>query len=137
MPSVHILGQILGASGFAQDKLFCKYKIIYDHKSMRLTDGDPEDQTQLSSASVGLPRIFFKTDTTTVFLATLSNPRPDLIHSFFFLCNVVLFHLLSSFLFFLCPNIQLYRQLVNLILSVTPSIFILLARALKDGQRSW
>ena len=60
MPSVHILGQILGASGFAQDKLFCKYKIIYDHKSMRLTDGDPEDQTQLSSASVGLPRIFFK-----------------------------------------------------------------------------
>jgi len=59
MPSVHILGQILGASGFAQDKLFCKYKIIYDHKSMRLTDGDPEDQTQLSSASVGLPRIFF------------------------------------------------------------------------------
>jgi B9 domain-containing protein 2 len=51
MPSVHILGQILGASGFAEDKLFCKYKIIYDHKSMRLTDGDPEDQTQLSSAS--------------------------------------------------------------------------------------
>ena len=55
MPSVHILGQILGASGFAEDKLFCKYKIIYDHKSMRLTDGDPEDQTQLSSASVGFP----------------------------------------------------------------------------------
>jgi hypothetical protein len=74
MPSVHILGQILGASGFAQDKLFCKYKIIYDHKSMRLTDGDPEDQTQLSSASVGLPRFFFfqtDTTTTTVFLATL------------------------------------------------------------------
>ena len=52
MPSVHIIGQVLGASGFTEDKLFCKYKVVYDHKSMRLIDGDPEDQTQLASASV-------------------------------------------------------------------------------------
>ena len=51
MPSIHIIGQVLGASGFTEEKLFCKYKIIYDHKSMRLIDGDPEDQTQLASAS--------------------------------------------------------------------------------------
>ena len=52
MPQVHIIGQVLGATGFAQDKLFCKYKINYDHRSMRLVDGEPEDQTQLSATSV-------------------------------------------------------------------------------------
>jgi len=56
MPSVHIVGQILGASGFTEDKLFCKYKVVYDHKSMTLIAGDSEDQTQLASASV---RLFF------------------------------------------------------------------------------
>ena len=43
MPSVHIVGQILGASGFTEDKLFCKYKVVYDHKSMTLIAGDSED----------------------------------------------------------------------------------------------
>ena len=52
MPQVHIIGQVLGASGFAQDKLFCKYKVNYDHRSMRLVDGEPEDQTQLSTTNV-------------------------------------------------------------------------------------
>lgn len=55
MPSVHILGQILGASGFSEDKLFCKYKVIWNRKTMRLIDGDTEDQTQLSSSSVSTP----------------------------------------------------------------------------------
>ena len=52
MPEVHILGQILGASGFGDDMLFCKFKFVFGSESFLLLTGDPEDQTQLSAVSV-------------------------------------------------------------------------------------
>ena len=60
MPQVHIVGQVLGASGFDEDKLFCKYKVNYDYRSMRLVDGEPEDQTQLSTTNVSCVTLVLK-----------------------------------------------------------------------------
>lgn len=120
MPSVHIVGQILGASGFTEDKLFCKYKVVYDHKSMTLIAGDSEDQTQLASASVRLFfYIFLVVTTVVVFL--------------FSSCCFILWFL--TFTFVSVSIRSCFRQLVTRMPLGSLSIFNLDARDWKVGLK--
>ncbi|CAF3883454.1 unnamed protein product [Rotaria sp. Silwood2] len=50
MAEVHIIGQILGASGFPESSLFCKWKVQMG-SAWRVLQGDHEGQTQVDDPS--------------------------------------------------------------------------------------
>eukprot|EP00943_MAST-04B_sp_MAST-4B-sp1_P000383 g383.t1 len=47
MPSLSIVGQILGCTGFDADRIFCKFRIETKSASWSIVYGDPDGQTQL------------------------------------------------------------------------------------------
>ncbi|CAF0823982.1 unnamed protein product [Didymodactylos carnosus] len=50
MTEVHVIGSILGGSGFPDESLFCKWK-IHAGSAWRVLQGDQEGQTQVDSPS--------------------------------------------------------------------------------------
>ena len=52
MAEVHIIGQLLGGSGFSNSQLFCKWKLVAG-SAWRLLEGDAEGQTQVDSPADG------------------------------------------------------------------------------------
>lgn len=52
MSEVHVIGQILGASGFTEANLFCKWKVQMG-SAWRVLEGDAEGQTQVDFPSDG------------------------------------------------------------------------------------
>ena len=90
-----------------------QYKIVYDNKSMRLIDGDPEDQTQLASASVRSSKKLLPNSQYLSFQPTVK------ILMFFF------------FLLFNKNRPSAIHTLLDILL-----IFILVVLDWKDGQKS-
>lgn len=50
MAEVHVIGQILGGSGFPESSLFCKWKVQVG-SAWRVLEGDAEGQTQVDDPS--------------------------------------------------------------------------------------
>lgn len=52
MAEVHIIGQILGGSGFPESSLFCKWKVAMGG-GWNIIEGDQEGQTQVDEPTDG------------------------------------------------------------------------------------
>lgn len=52
MAEVHVIGQILGGSGFPESSLFCKWKVQMG-SAWRVLEGDTEGQTQVDEPTDG------------------------------------------------------------------------------------
>lgn len=50
MAEVHVIGQIIGGSGFPESSLFCKWK-VHMGSAWRVLQGDSEGQTQVDDPS--------------------------------------------------------------------------------------
>lgn len=50
MAEVHVIGQIIGGSGFPESSLFCKWKVQMG-SAWRVLQGDSEGQTQVDDPS--------------------------------------------------------------------------------------
>ncbi|XP_073879794.1 B9 domain-containing protein 2 isoform X3 [Macaca fascicularis] len=52
MAEVHVIGQIMGASGFSESSLFCKWG-IHTGAAWKLLSGVREGQTQVDTPQIG------------------------------------------------------------------------------------
>ena len=53
MPRLHILGQLLGASGFSESDIFCQYRVVFDKETFSVLEGKIDGCTQTASDKVG------------------------------------------------------------------------------------
>ncbi|PRP84857.1 hypothetical protein PROFUN_07511 [Planoprotostelium fungivorum] len=58
MPYVHIIGDIVGASGFPSQSLFCKWDVVADKRFWEKLEGEIEGQTQTDCPADGEFAVF-------------------------------------------------------------------------------